>query len=51
VEITMPDTQGPPSERLRRGGPFNPPDPVTFYGGDAWGYTDWPTLDAGLASA
>jgi N-ethylmaleimide reductase len=31
-------------ERLRRGGPFNPPDRKTFYGGDAGGYTDYPTL-------
>jgi N-ethylmaleimide reductase len=31
-------------ERLRRGGPFNLPDPTTFYGGDARGYTDYPTL-------
>ena len=33
-------------ERLRRGGPFTPPDPATFYGGGAEGYTDWPTLDS-----
>jgi 2,4-dienoyl-CoA reductase-like NADH-dependent reductase (Old Yellow Enzyme family) len=32
-------------ERLRRGGPFNPPDPETFYGGGARGYTDYPALD------
>jgi N-ethylmaleimide reductase len=31
-------------ERLRRGGPFNPPDPETFYGGGARGYTDYPAL-------
>jgi N-ethylmaleimide reductase len=31
-------------ERLRRGGPFNPPDRPTFYGGTAKGYTDYPTL-------
>jgi len=31
-------------ERLRRGGPFNPPDKKTFYGGDARGYTDYPAL-------
>jgi N-ethylmaleimide reductase len=31
-------------ERLRRGGPFNPPDRKTFYGGDAKGYTDYPAL-------
>jgi len=33
-------------ERLHRGGPFNAPDPATFYGGDARGYTDYPALDA-----
>ena len=31
-------------ERLRRGGPFNPPDKTTFYGGGEKGYTDYPTL-------
>jgi N-ethylmaleimide reductase len=31
-------------ERLRRGGPFNPADRKTFYGGDARGYTDYPAL-------
>ena len=31
-------------ERLRRGGPFNPPDKNTFYGGGEKGYTDYPTL-------
>ncbi len=31
-------------ERLRRGGPLNPPDRKTFYGGDAKGYTDYPAL-------
>ncbi|MGW0577815.1 alkene reductase [Streptomyces sp. NPDC002920] len=30
--------------RLRQGGPFNSPDPATFYGGDVHGYTDYPTL-------
>jgi len=30
--------------RLRAGGPFNEPDRATFYGGDAAGYTDYPTL-------
>jgi N-ethylmaleimide reductase len=24
---------------------LNEPDPTTFYGGDARGYTDYPTLD------
>ncbi|MGW7379195.1 alkene reductase [Streptomyces sp. NPDC054794] len=31
--------------RLADGGPFNTPDPATFYGGDHRGYTDYPTLD------
>jgi len=31
-------------ERLARGGPFNPPDRKTFYGGAEAGYTDYPTL-------
>ena len=30
--------------RLRRGGPFNPPDRKTFYGGTAAGYTDYPVM-------
>ncbi|MFD9907090.1 alkene reductase [Streptomyces sp. NPDC059063] len=30
--------------RLKAGGPFNEPDRATFYGGDAKGYTDYPTL-------
>ncbi|MFE7802113.1 alkene reductase [Nocardia sp. NPDC057440] len=30
--------------RLATGGPFNTPDPATFYGGDHRGYTDYPTL-------
>lgn len=32
--------------RIRAGAPLNKPDPRTFYGGDARGYTDYPTLDA-----
>lgn len=32
-------------ERFRRGAPLNPPDRDTFYGGDAKGYIDYPTLD------
>ncbi|MGW1728620.1 alkene reductase [Streptomyces sp. NPDC002306] len=28
--------------RLADGGPFNSPDPATFYGGDERGYTDYP---------
>lgn len=31
------------AERLRIGVPLNEPDPATFYGGDAQGYTDYPT--------
>ena len=31
-------------ERLRRAGPFNKPDPSTFYGVGAAGYTDYPPL-------
>ncbi|HEY0187550.1 MAG TPA: alkene reductase [Cellulomonas sp.] len=31
-------------ERLRRGGPFTPPDRTTSFGGDHRGYTDYPTL-------
>jgi N-ethylmaleimide reductase len=30
--------------RFRNGGPFNPPDRKTFYGGAAKGYTDYPAL-------
>ncbi|UZN03008.1 alkene reductase [Cellulomonas sp. S1-8] len=30
--------------RIRAGGPFNTPDPATFYGGDHVGYTDYPAL-------
>src|SRR5699024_3053413 len=29
--------------RLRSGADLNPPDPSTFYGGSAQGYTDYPT--------
>ncbi len=31
-------------ERLRKAAPLNAPDPQTFYGGGAEGYTDYPTL-------
>ncbi|MGV9499411.1 alkene reductase [Streptomyces sp. NPDC003642] len=31
--------------RLARGGPFNTPDPATFYGGGEKGFTDYPTLE------
>jgi N-ethylmaleimide reductase len=33
-------------ERFRRGGPFNPPDRKSFYGGSASGYTDYPAIGA-----
>jgi N-ethylmaleimide reductase len=29
--------------RLKAGGPYNTPDPATYYGGDDKGYTDYPT--------
>ena len=32
--------------RLARGGPFNRPDPATFYGGGDEGYVDYPALPA-----
>ncbi len=32
--------------RIKLGAPLNPPDPATFYGGGAKGYTDYPTLGA-----
>ena len=32
-------------ERLEKGAPLNEPDQNTFYGGDARGYTDYPTLE------
>jgi N-ethylmaleimide reductase len=31
-------------ERIRRDGPYNQPDPHTFYGGGAPGYLDYPAL-------
>ena len=34
------------AERLRRGGPYAEVDKATMYGGDAHGYTDYPTLAA-----
>jgi len=33
-------------ERFRRDAPLNAPDPSTFYGGGAAGYTDYPSLPA-----
>ncbi len=32
--------------RFRAGAALNTPDPATFYGGDAKGYTDYPVMDA-----
>ncbi len=32
-------------ERLKRNAPLNEPQPATFYGGGAEGYTDYPSLD------
>lgn len=37
-------------ERLRQGAPLNDPDPNTFYGGGAVGYTDYPGLDRQAAN-
>ena len=34
-------------ERIKSGAPLNTPDPTTFYGGGAKGYTDYPTLAVG----
>jgi 2,4-dienoyl-CoA reductase-like NADH-dependent reductase (Old Yellow Enzyme family) len=36
-------------ERFRAGAPLNAPDPETFYGGGAQGYTDYPFLNAQAA--
>jgi N-ethylmaleimide reductase len=36
-------------ERLRTGAPLNKPNPATYYGGGAEGYTDYPTLEAAPA--
>jgi N-ethylmaleimide reductase len=33
-------------ERVRSGAPLNTPDPATFYGGGAAGYTDYPPYAA-----
>jgi N-ethylmaleimide reductase len=33
-------------QRVRSGAPLNTPDPATFYGGGAAGYTDYPALPA-----
>jgi N-ethylmaleimide reductase len=37
------------AERLRTNAPLAQPDRATMYGGDAKGYTDYPTLEAALA--
>ncbi len=37
-------------ERLRTGAPLVQADRATYYGGDAHGYTDYPTLDAARAA-
>ncbi|MGK9236989.1 alkene reductase [Inquilinus limosus] len=36
-------------DRLRLDAPLNTPDQATFYGGDARGYTDYPTLEKAAA--
>lgn len=38
-------------ERLRLGAPLAKPDPATYYGGGAEGYTDYPALEAAEALA
>lgn len=40
LHIANPDL----ATRLQRGAELNIPDPLTFYGGDSQGYTDYPTL-------
>lgn len=35
--------------RLALDAPFNEPDPTTFYGGGAHGYTDYPALDGAMS--
>ena len=37
--------------RLAYDAPLNPPDPATFYGGGARGYTDYPALAQNIAAA
>jgi N-ethylmaleimide reductase len=37
-------------ERLKKGASLNAPDKATFYGGNAKGYTDYPTLGAAQAA-
>ena len=38
-------------ERIRLDAPLNAPNPGTFYGGEAGGYTDYPALDAADAQS
>ena len=38
-------------ERLQLNAPLNEADPATIYGGDAHGYTDYPTLSVGPVAA
>lgn len=38
-------------ERFRRNGPYNAPDPSTYFGGGTKGYTDYPALDAPMMAA
>jgi N-ethylmaleimide reductase len=38
-------------QRLAQGGPFNQPDPSTYYGGGDRGYTDYPDLSTASQSA
>jgi N-ethylmaleimide reductase len=38
-------------ERFRQDAPLNKPDPDTFYGGDAAGYTDYPKLEEATATS
>jgi N-ethylmaleimide reductase len=37
-------------ERFAKGAPLNEPNPKTFYGGGAAGYTDYPRLDDAVAA-
>ena len=37
--------------RIAQGGPYQEPDPSTFYGGGAKGYTDYPTLEEARETA
>ncbi len=37
-------------QRLKAGAPFNQADRMTYFGGDARGYTDYPTLEAAVSA-